>query len=84
MGTSPRRTLKWWAAVLRDGAFDRDILLQCDQLFPILLYTDATGTGGLGFAAYDEKAVLLACESARGPSRIKDKLIVREAQVTFW
>ena len=83
MGQHLRRTLEWWASVLRSGSFERDISVDREEMQPLLLYTDATGNGGLGYAMYDSEAKLRAWSSIRAPAGMKAPLRVAARRVTL-
>ena len=79
-----RRVLVWWRAMLQHQAFDMKVKLQPDQRKPVLLYTDATGKGRMGYAMYDCDGVLRTWSMIKTPLLCAAALHKRKTQVTAW
>lgn len=55
---SLQRVLIWWHAMLRGDAFRLKMYLHPDRRLPILVYTDATGRGSMGYCIYNSDRLL--------------------------
>jgi hypothetical protein len=75
-----RPCLEWWLTFLTTQDLHRVIKLNTDARPTLVLYTDATGGGALGYAAY-VKGTCLSWAQATTPAAIAAQLLPRETQV---
>ena len=84
LSASLRRVLLWWKAMLSNHAFHLQVKLTYDERRPILMYTDATGNGRMGYACYGSNGILMCWSMLRAPPLVGAILRRRKTQVTAW
>ncbi len=76
-----RHSLHWWHAFLTTQDLHRLIHLNSPQRPVLLVYTDATGSGDLGFATYKNTTHCHDWAATSTPPALNDLLLPRETQV---
>ena len=70
--------------MLTNNVFHLQISMRPDERKPLMLYTDATGTGRMGYALFNPHGHLLSWSMLKPPPLVASMLHKRKTQVTAW